>query len=308
MRKEIFLPSSDGKNRLHGYVWEPEDGDVKAAVQLVHGMAEYIGRYSDFAEDLTRHGFAVIGHDHLGHGASVLSKDDLGFFADADGNKKLVEDMYRVSRKAEELWPGAPLFLLGHSMGSFLSRRYVTLHSDLLAGAVFMGTGNVSGSVAGLAKSLSAAVMRLKGKRHPSPFLDSLAIGSYNKKFKPNRTPVDWLSRNEENVDRYAADPLCGFLFTAGAYHDFFTVLKELADGVGEENIRRDLPVLVISGAEDPVGGTDACIDVAKHYKEIGVDHVDLQLYPGDRHEILNEVDRERVWNDLEKWFEDHIS
>lgn len=302
-KTERFFPLENSDTKLHAYTWEPEDAEIRGVVQLVHGMAEYIDRYNDFAEYLTGLGFAVIGHDHRGHGQSIRSLDDLGYFAEENGDKILLEDMHLVSLYAAHQWPDKPVFILGHSMGSFLVRRYVTLHSHELQGAVFMGTGQVPMSAAALGRRLAKMICRTRGDHHVSHLLTGMVLGGYNKSIKNARTPVDWLSRNEENCDRYLADPFCGFEFTAGAYKDFFSVLVDLAANADENHLRRDLPILIISGEKDPVGGQDACIDVAKHYRYLGVEDVELKIYRDDRHEILNEVDREQVYQDLGEWF-----
>jgi len=294
--------SHDGMTPLHVIVWQP-DGEIKACVQLVHGMVEYIDRYDAFASFLASNGIAVIGHDHLGHGQSVLSPEKLGFFATENGDEILIEDMKQITMEALNRFPGVPNFILGHSMGSFLTRSYLTKYSHYVKGAVLMGTGFVPPALAGTGKRLAKATVSLRGPMHRSKFLTNLALGSYNKPFAPNRTDVDWLSRNTENVDKYVADPLCGYMFTASAYVDFFTVLKKLADQVDFDHIRKDLPVLIISGELDPVGGKEACPKVEQSLKALGLKDVSMILYPEDRHEILNETDREKVFSDLLNWF-----
>ena len=302
-KTERFFPLETSDLKLHGYTWEPDSGEIRGVVQLVHGMAEYIGRYNDFAEYLTTCGFAVIGHDHRGHGQSITSLDDLGYFAAENGSKILLDDIHLVAQYGAHQWPDQPRFILGHSMGSFLVRRYITLYSDELDGAVIMGTGNVPKGTAALGKRMASVICASRGDHHLSRVLTGMTLGSYNKAFKPNRTPVDWLSRNEENCDRYMEDPFCGFEFTAGAYKDFFTILQEVAGNVDANSIRKTFPILIISGELDPVGGKDACIDVAKQYRYMGLEDVELKLYRDDRHEILNEVDREQVFRDLGDWF-----
>lgn len=301
-KQEISILSADNKTDLHVIIWEP-DGDTNAVIQLVHGMAEYIDRYHEFAAYLTTKGFAVIGHDHLGHGQSVRKKEDLGFFSDG-GPDIIIEDMHSVTVEAKKRWAGKKLFLLGHSMGSFMARYYMTRYSEELDGIVIMGTGFIPAFLAGLGQKVSKAVILRKGKMYRSGLLTAMALGSNNKPFRPNRTEVDWLSRNDENVDKYVADPLCGFWFTAGAYLDFFSVMKKLADGENFDQIRKGLPVLIISGENDPVGGKAACPKVKASLDAIGMTDVEMKLYPDDRHEILNEIDRDNVYADIKNWFE----
>ncbi len=303
MNKEnLYLQSRDGKTKLHVILWTPE-GKPSAVLQLVHGMVEYIDRYDAFARFLAEKGFAVIGHDHLGHGESVTDEQHLGFFADEHGDEIVIEDMHQVTEEGRKRFPGVPFFILGHSMGSFMVRRYLTKYSEGLQGAVIMGTGNIPGIAAATGLLLAKAVMKTKGPLYRSGMLTGLALGQNNKPFRPNRTSVDWLSRNEENVDRYVADPLCGYEFTASAYRDFFTVMKKLAAKEDFSNIRKDLPVLITSGEEDPVGGKKACPAVRDSLVKLGLTDLTMKLYPEDRHEILNEVDREQVCQDLYAWF-----
>lgn len=301
MKEEFLIPSADGKTGLHGFIWRPEN-EVKAVLQLVHGMVEYIDRYDAFASYLLERGFGVIGHDHLGHGQSVTDETKLGYFAEKDGDRIVVEDMKRVTDKAREAFPGAKLFILGHSMGSFLVRHYLTLYGQELSGAIIMGTGHIPSAVAGIGKLLSKMVRTFKGEFYRSRFLTGLALGGNNKAFEPARTPVDWLSRNEENVDRYVEDPLCGYLFTANAYISFFSVIEALPKKRNLEKLPKTLPVLITSGEADPVGGKRATEALYADYQKLGLRDVELKLYPGDRHEILNETDRDQVYRDIGDW------
>ncbi len=305
MKKEtFFLDSNDKKNRLHGFFWLPDE-EPRAVVQLTHGMSEYINRYDPFARFLAENGFAVVGHDHLGHGETAKSEADLGFFTDRDGDRIVIDDIHLITLEAKKRFPGKKIILLGHSMGSFMTRRYLAVYSKDLDGAVIMGTGNIPGALAGVGKFCAKVSVRFRGGRYRSKFLTALALGSNNKPFKPNRTPVDWLSRNNDNVDRYVKDPLCGFFFTSAAYRDFFTVLGKLAKKEGFDTIRRDIPLLIISGELDPVGGKKACTAVKAQYDQLGFTDVTLKLYPEDRHEILNETDRDQVFSDILQWIVD---
>lgn len=307
MKKETFtLDSTDKKNRLNGFVWLPE-GDPSAVLQITHGMAEYIDRYDQFAAYLAENGWAVIGHDHLGHGKSVKSDSELGFFAEQNGDRIVIDDIHLVTLEAKKRFPGKKIFLLGHSMGSFMTRRYLALYSRELDGAIIMGTGNIPGAVAGLGKFCAKTSVRFRGSHYRSKFLTGLALGSNNKPFRPNRTPVDWLSREEGNVDRYVKDPLCGFMFTSAAFRDFFTVLSSLARKEGFDTIRRSIPLLITSGDEDPVGGKKACPAVKAQYDALGFTDVTLKMYPEDRHEILNEIDKDTVFADILGWLNSKI-
>ena len=301
IKKEFYIAGSDAKTKLHGFTWAPE-GEVKAVLQLVHGMVEYIERYEPFAEYLTERGIAVIGHDHLGHGKSVTDEEKLGFFAEKDGANILIADMLIVTGKGKTDFPGKPFYILGHSMGSFLVRRYMASYSKEIDGAVIMGTGWIPAGLAGFGRTVAKLISKTKGQMHRSKLLTTLALGSNNKPFEPARTPNDWLSKNEANVDRYNADPLCGYMFTSAAYVDFFTVLRSIAKEEGYDTIRKDLPVLIVAGEKDPVGGPAACENVKAQYEKLGLTDITMKLYQDDRHEILNEDDRETVYGDIYAW------
>ena len=304
VKEDNYFKSADNKTDIHYIVWEDTDNEIKGIVQLVHGMCEYIDRYDEFAAYLTRHGYAVIGHDHLGHGQSVLSKERLGFFNEENGLDILQKDIRSVSEIAIDRWPDKKLIILGHSMGSFMVRRYVTQNADILSGAVFMGTGWIPSFAAALGYNMSTNIVKKQGQFVRSAKLTNLVLGRNNRAFEPARTPVDWLSRNEDNVDKYIEDELCGFEFCAQAYVDFFKCLMLLARGDDEENINRDMPILIIAGEEDPVGGKSGCMKTYRHYRRIGIKDVTLRLFPSDRHEILNEKDAVKVFEYLVAWFD----
>lgn len=305
-KDEFYLKSNDGMTDLHVITWVPE-GEVRAVLQLTHGMVEYIDRYHDFAVFMADNGFAVIGHDHLGHGRSVTNSDRLGYFCEKNGYETVIEDIYLVTKEAHMKWPEKRLFILGHSMGSFMTRRYLALHASAVNGAVIMGTGFIPAGLAGLGHFLSTLTKLFRGPFYRSKMLTGLALGSNNKPFEPARTPNDWLSRNTVNVDRYQADPLCGYMFTASAYQDFFKVMQLVAKEDSFENLPASLPILITSGEKDPVGGKAACPKVRNVYTRHGLNDVTVRLYPEDRHEILNEVDKDVVYQDILAWFNAHL-
>lgn len=299
------VTASDG-TALHTHRWLPE-GPPKAVVQIAHGMAEHSARYARLAEALTAAGYAVYANDHRGHGGTA-SKADHGYFADHDGWDTVVADLRAVTAFAQEENPGLPVFLLGHSMGSFLSRAYVIEDSRELAGLVLSGTSGDPGLLRTVGVVLAGTEARLRGRRHVSPLLDRLTFGQYNAAFKPNRTDFDWLSRDEAEVDLYVADEQCGNTFTSGFFAD-------LAGGVGVINdrrkvarVRRDLPILLVSGDADPVGdGGKGVRAVAEQYESVGVADVTCTLYPGARHEIFNETNRDEVTADVIAWLDAHL-
>ena len=306
--ENIHLPSSDGITQLNAYVWTPEPGtEIKALLQLCHGMCEHIKRYEAFAEVLTEAGYAVIGHDHLGHGGAVIDDAHHCYFSKENGYENVVEAMHRLTEEGKRRFSGVPNFILGHSMGSFMLRYYLTKYSSEVAGAVVMGTGWIPASLAAAGGFFSRVSVRMRGELYPSPFLAKLMLGNFNKPFAPNRTPVDWLSRDPAVADAYMADPRCGETFTAKANQDFYGVIKKLARGEGLENIRKDLPVLLISGSEDPVGGAAAVPKVRDQYVELGLTDVTMVLMEGDRHEVLNELDKEVTYQTIIDWMNERI-
>lgn len=305
-RQEFFIPSHDGVTTLHGYTWTPE-GEVKAVYQMVHGMTEYIDRYDGFATFLAENHIAVIGHDHLGHGKSVIDADHLGYFAKENGDELLLQDMHEVMNKGKELFPNVPNFIMGHSMGSFLVRRYLTRYGNEVTGAVVMGTGFIPAGLAGFGKTLSKMIRKTKGEFYRSQFLTNLALGSNNKPFAPNRTNVDWLTKDEAIVDKYVKDPLCTFKFTSSAFVDFFGFIQALGKMEGADQIPKDLPILVTSGEVDPVGGKTAVEKLNARYQKMGLTNVKTKIYPNDRHEILNELDKSTVYQDILNWVLSYI-
>lgn len=300
------IASKDSKNSLNTVIWETEKEPV-GVLQIVHGMAEYIDRYDNFAKFMTEQGFNVIGHDHLGHGYSVSDERDYGFFAEENGDKIIIEDMHSVTQYAKEKWEELPNFILGHSMGSFCLRQYLTKYSNDVFGAIIMGTGWIPSAAALLGKTIATNTCKSKGSHTVNPLLIKLTLEPYNKPFAPARTNCDWLSKDEKQVDLYVNDKLCGFDFTAGAYKDFFTVLEKIAKNRQLIGMRKSLPILITSGSVDPVGGKKACEKLNAQYKRCGIDDVTLKLWENDRHEILNELDKSDVYDYICTWLKSKI-
>lgn len=299
--REFWLSSSDGSSKLHTVLWEP-GAEVESLLLISHGMTEHIMRYRFFARYLAEKGIAVAGHDHLGHGKTVQD-GRFGYFADQKGGICLIRDMRRVVRWLRRQYPGRPVFMLGHSMGSFFLRRYLTIYGQELSGAVIMGTGDQPLLLAALGKLLSCGMGLIRGREYRSRLLHRLVLGQRNHAFLPARTESDWLSKNAASIDDYRSDPLCRFQFTCGAYSDFFGILADLKLHRQEAAVPRTLPLLLVSGGDDPVGDFGKGVErVFRHYLRIGMTDVKRILYPGDRHEILHETDKEKVWNDILLW------
>lgn len=308
MRKEEFtFDSRDGVHKLWAVRYLPE-GEPKAIVQIVHGMAEYVERYEGFAEYLTERGFMVTGEDHLGHGRSVPEGETYGYFCPQDPATVVVRDVHRLKKMNQEKYPGIPCFILGHSMGSYILRNYLCRYGTGIQGAVVMGTGTENPAAVAFVKALSACMQLIYGEKHLSRTLDKLVMGKYDQRITNPRTESDWLTKDEEIVNRYRIDPLCGFPFTVNGYRTLFELVSRLNKKENLSRLPKDLPVLVTSGEEDPVGAYGAGVKKAyESMKEAGMRDVELKLYPGDRHEILNELDKAKVMEDVAVWIEEWL-
>lgn len=287
--------------------WLPDDTElqeIKLWVQLVHGMNEHMGRYGEFASFLTEHGIAVIGHDCLGHGMTVPSKEERGFFAEKHGGTFLIRDMHRVASYGTKRYPKAEHIMLGHSMGSFLTRRYLSAYPGKEPdGVILLGTGFPAPPLVFTGEMLASLFGRIKGNHYRSRLLYELSIGNYNRKFQPVRTDYDWLTRDERYVDRFLNNPRCDFIFTAGAYRDFFHEIRAAEEAELVGYVPKNIPYLILSGDKDPVGENGKGVKkLAALYRKVGVQDVTIKLYPGARHEVLNEVNREEVFGDILGW------
>lgn len=307
VQQEFTFLSSDGQTQLHAVDWRPEGG-VRAVLQISHGVSEHIGRYQPFAAFLTSHGFAVAGHDHLGHGRSVPSGGAGLYFGGKGSWFQVVQDLDTRRSLARQRYPGVPYFMLGHSMGSFLLRTYLITCPGSTDGAIIMGTGQV-GSALTAAGRLAAAEERLRtGDDRPSALIQQLAFGAYNRPLSPNRTGFDWLSAAPGNVDAYLADPLCGGSVTPGLFREMMRGLAFIRRPRNLRRMNRNTPILFVSGADDPVGGYGRGVRAAyESFQRAGMRRVSMRLYPGWRHEILNEDGKERLYRDLLQWLEAQI-
>ena len=305
-RTECGLPSSDGRSELHVMMWKPH-GKVRAVLQISHGMIEHIGRYDEFARTMAAQGIAVVGHDHLGHG-KTSRREDYGFFAEKSGDVYMVRDIHRVRRAAGRIYPNLPYIFLGHSMGSFFLRKYLTVYGDEADGAILMGTGDEPLFILLAGRAAVGVVGRWKGWRYRSYFLHNLVLGDFDRKFKPVGCPSDWLTSDEKKVREYQEDPMCSFHFTCQAYKDFFKTMLDLKSSFWLKRIPKDLPVLILSGREDPVGARGRGVRrVYRKLCRLGLTDVNIRLYPECRHELLNERNREHVYHDISMWINERI-
>lgn len=288
--------------------WLP-DGDhpVKAVVQIAHGMAETAARYEQFAKSLTEAGYIVYANDHRGHGRTAGDIANVGYMG-VDGFNQAVEDMHQLRQITQTENQSLPLFLLGHSMGSFLTQQYIYQHGAGLQGVILSGTSGKRGFILNIGTILARGVIVLKGAKTASPFLDNLSFGSYNHRFKPNRTKFDWLSRDETEVDKYIADPFCGTVFSAGFFYDLCRGLRQIHRPDNQRHIPVDLPVYLFAGSMDPVGNfTKSIRHLIQTYHTLGIRDVAYQFYPDGRHEMLNETNRDEVTRDVIRWLDGHL-
>lgn len=299
--KEFDYPSL-GEGRIHAYRWEPEGSPV-AVVQILHGIAEHMLRYDEFARFLAGHGFLVVAEDHMGHGKS----DGTPLYF-TGGWETAAGDSYALLTATHAEFPELPYFLFGHSMGSFLARTLLALHPEApLAGAVLCGTGWQPAPVLAAGKTLCALARLRVGAKGHSKLLTSLMFGAYNNQFKPTRTKNDWICSDPEVVDRYTADPLCGGDATVGLAGDMMHGLTLIQKKRSLEAMNQTLPVFFIAGESDPVGNMGKGVrKTAERFRKAGMRDVSLRLYPG-RHEILNEPNREEVYEDVRKFLEKNI-
>lgn len=301
-RNEIFFPSTDGKTRLHALVWQSED-EPRAILQIAHGICEYAGRYDDFAAFLAENGFFVVANDHLGHGKSWQEPENEGFFAEKNGWQTAVADLEALRIRIAAEHPGLPCFLLGHSMGSFLARSYLIRYPGKLAGAILSGTGQQAAATVKMGRALCRTLQTLRGSHYRSPFVRQMAFGSYNRNFKPRRTENDWISSDPAVVDAYCADRGTQFLPTVSLYGDMMDGILFMSDPENQKKMDKNTPIFFLSGSMDPVGEEGKGVERAyQSFLAAGCADVRLRLYAGGRHEVLNEVFKAEVWDDVLHW------
>ncbi len=305
--EDFYFDSSTGKNRIRVRKCLP-DGQAKAIVQIAHGIAEHMERYDDFMEFLASHDYLVVGNDHLGHGKSIAKPSEKGIFADKDGWSHVVQDMDRLRDLMRREYPDLPYIFFGHSMGSFLTRTYLICHPDKYDAAILSGTGQQSKALVAAGLAASQLLTRLNGPAGNGKALNDMAFGAYTKRIENPRTAFDWLSRKAETVDNYIADPLCGFVAKVSLYRDMMGGIKFISNQKNIDLMNKEAPVYFMSGAEDPVG--DYGVGVERAYKAFchaGLHDVSIRLYPGGRHEMLNETNNQEVYQDILNWLEEKL-
>ncbi|MFB4169930.1 alpha/beta hydrolase [Virgibacillus sp. JSM 102003] len=298
MEKSFWLQMPD---HIDVYVkkWFDESKKPKAIVQLAHGMVEHIGRYNEFAEFLVENDIFVYGNDHRGHGKTGEKQGLFGYFADEDGFEKTTNDLLQITSEIKREYPNTPLILLGHSMGSFLARNYIQENSSLINGVILSGTGYYP-------RATSQAAMKIASTLPPkekSNTMNTLAFFSYNKRIKQKRTNIDWLTRDDEIVQAFIDDPYCGFIPTAGFFYDLMDGITTIHERKLNKFIRKELPMLLLSGMEDPVGDYAKGVWKTAHlYNETGLENIMTMLYEDGRHELLNEINRDEVYRAVYQW------
>ena len=303
MRSDIYFESC-GAGHIRAGVWMPE-GEPVAVLQILHGIAEHIERYDAFASFLNKHGILVVAGDHMGHGKSIGYEGIRGYFH--GGWFAAVEDACKLMQDTRKQYPDLPYILFGHSMGSFMARTILARYPNCgITGAVICGTGWQSSALLKVALPLCDHVCKKDGEREPSPSLQKLMFGSYNNKVEHVRTPNDWLTRDSRIVDLYNADPLCGFAATAGLYRDMLKGISYIQVKRNLLAMDKTLPVLFVAGSDDPVGGYGKTVKrTVKAFLEAGMQDVTCKLYPMCRHEILNEINKDEVFDDLLTWIKE---
>ena len=300
--KDFYFNSSTGKNKIHARMCVP-DAEPRAIVQIIHGIAEYIDRYDEFMSFLADNGIIAVGTDHLGHGKSIESEEQTGFFAYDNGWDYAVRDEEVLRLAMHENYPELPIIVFGHSMGSFMARTLLIRYPDAFNAAIISGTGNQGAALVNGGLFMGNLVTGLKGAHHYSKFLNNLAFGSYNKIYDNPKTEYDWLSRDEANVQKYIDDPLCGFIPSCSLFRDMMTGVKFITNKKNLTAMNKDMPVYFMSGDMDPVGECGKGVQKAyNNFLEVGMKDVSIKLYPGGRHEMLNEINKDEVYTDILTW------
>jgi len=304
---DFYFTSTTGKNRIRVKLCTP-DSAPKAVIQIEHGIAEHIDRYEEFMAFLAKNGFVVAGDDHLGHGKSICTPDEQGFFAEKDGWTHIVNDAKKLHDYMSEKYPDIPYVFFGHSMGSFLTRTYIIRYPDDYDAVIISGTGMQAPAMVEAGYLMAKAAVAIYGVHKLGTKLNDVAFGEYCKKIENPRTPNDWLSRNPEEVDKYINDPLCGFVPTVSVFRDMMGGVKFIGDSKNIAKMNKKAPVLFMSGDCDPVGDYGKGVERAyKAFCDAGQEDVYLKLYKGGRHEMLNEINKSEVYNDILSWINSKI-
>lgn len=306
MKKDYYYKSNDGITNIHAIKWDVDN--PRAVIQIAHGVTEYIDRYDEFAKFLNDKGFVVVGNDHIGHGKSIDKSKGPMYFGSEGSWDYATEDLYLLYSDVKKEYDSIPYFILGFSLGSFLVRTLLIKHPDVSDGAILMGTGQTSWLNIKLGLMMANSEVKKHGDNAFTDKIDDLTFGTYNKKFKPNRTKLDWLCKNEEALDKYLEDSNRGESFSAGLFRELLSGMLFDRDIDNIKKMNEDLPVLFLSGDKDPVGDFGKGVKTAySDFKKAGIKNLDIKLYPGLRHDILNEKNKEEVYNDVSDWLDKRL-
>ncbi len=308
-KEELTYKSRDRETMIHAIRWIPDEKPV-AILQIIHGMQEYIDRYDEFATFMADNGILVIGNDHLGHGGSISEKVPLGYFCKNDPATVVLRDAHRLKKMTQEEYPGIPVILMGHSFGSFVAREYLTRYGTGIQAAIIQGTGMTPPGALKSGKAMAACVGAFFGEKHRSNFLNNMAFKAYLSKISNPKTKFDWLSHNEESINKYINDPKDNFVFTVNGFETLFELVTRVQDTGRMDDIPKKLPILLVAGKEDPVGNWGEGVEqLYKIYTEqIGMTNVELKLYDGMRHELQQEIGREKVFADQLEWIKNIVA
>lgn len=298
MKKENLKIKSNCDGLLLDCMMFIPDEEIKGIVQISHGMAEHKERYYKFMEYLTNKGYITIINDHRGHGLSIKDSEDLGYFYDTDASY-IVSDLYQITKYVKSRYPNKKVTLLGHSMGSMVVRKYIKLYDKEIDKLIVCGSPSEN-KMAKIGLDISKIIGKIKGDRYRSKFIQNMAFGNYNKKFKEGESSNRWICKNEETVKEYDKDRLCGFIFTTNGFQNLFKLMIDIYDKKNWELSNKKLPIFFIAGSDDPViGSKEKWLKSQNFLKNLGYENIKGKLYEGLRHEILNEEEREVVYQDI---------
>ncbi|MCL2717430.1 MAG: alpha/beta hydrolase [Lachnospiraceae bacterium] len=306
-KESLYYESRSQGQKVHAIRWIPS-GDIKAILFIAHGMAEYIDRYDAFATYLAERGILVAGCDYIGHGKSVVGQELYGYFCPRDAATVIIRDVHRLKKIIQADYPGLPQIIMGHSFGSFVVRNYLCRYGTGVNAAILMATGMPPKGLILVSRFLANLQAMFIGADKPGKFLNKLAFDGYNKRIKDAGSRFSWLSVNKENVEKYDADPLCGFIFTVNGFQTLSEMIYRLYNPKNLANMPADLPVLMVAGTEDPVGDYgEGTKRARKSLKKAGMRDTSLKLYPWGRHEILHEAEKDEVYQDIINWLNDKL-
>lgn len=304
MKISNFTFKGEEDTAIYVYKYEPiEKENINGIVQISHGMSEEAGRYKRFANYLTDNGYIVYINDHRGHGKSAENINRIGILAQKDGIHCIVKDLNKLTKIIKTENNGLPIFLFSHSMGSFAAQKYIIDYSEDIDGVILSGTNGLHGIEVDLGFLVAKVMSKIQGREKKAYLIDKLAFGGFNKKFKPNKSEFDWLSRDFKEVEKYIENEYCGVVFSNGYFYDLFKLFKEIRNTNNLKKINSKLPIYIFAGDKDPVGKFGKGVTkLYESYKKVGIENVEFKLYSGGRHEMLNEINKDEVINDTINW------